>query len=140
MNLQQCSGSAIKQRYKKGQWLALTSLLLTCIGIAGYAWNHTPQGWMLYALAALPSFSIFAMIVNVGRYLAAETDEFERDQLIRCILWGTGTLLMASTFLSVLRELGWEGKVPFLMELGAFCWAIVIARWSYQRSNRIVDE
>jgi hypothetical protein len=113
---------------------------LTSGGLALFLMHHTPQGAEVYALAALPAFFIFSSIVVVGRYLRDETDEFERDQVVRSLLWGTGVLLAISTYFSFLRELGWAGHTPFLLELSAFCWAALIARWRYRRSNRVAGD
>jgi hypothetical protein len=140
MGIVSCGKSAAQKRYKKSSILVLSGMVFIFAGLAMYLWHHDPKGWMSYSLAALPSFPIVAMIVVVGRYLAEETDEFERDQTVRSILWGTGALLAVSTYLSFLREFGWTGHAPFLIELTVFCWAVVIARWHYRRSNRVTSD
>ena len=137
MGMVSCGKSAAQRRYKKHSTMAVSGLGLTCAGMALYLWHHDPVGWKMYSLAALPSFFIVTLIVVVGRYLGEETDEFERDQTVRSILWGTGALLVLSTYLSFLQELGWTGHPIFLVELGAFCWGVVIARWKYRRLNRV---
>ena len=95
---------------------------------------------MLYLLALVPLLLILSMMFVMARYLRQEKDEFQRDQMVRCILWGTGAVLAVSTYLGFLQELGWAGHRPFLLELSAFCWAVVIARWSYRRANRVRDD
>ena len=140
MGVVSCGKSAAQRRYRKSSMLVLSGLGFICAGMAVYLWHHNPVGWVIYSLAALPSFPIVAMIIVVGRYLAEETDEFERDQTVRSILWGTGALLAGSTYLSFLRLLGWTGHVPFLIELTVFCWAVIIARWRQRRSNRVTND
>ena len=133
------SGLAMQQYRQAGIKVAL-GLAFTCAGMSLYLWHHNPTGMMLYALALLPSLLIFSMMVAMARYLKQEKDEFQRDQMVRCILWGTGAVLAASTYLGFLQELGWTGHRPFLLELSAFCWAVVIARWSYRRANWVQDD
>lgn len=132
-------GGPAMQQYRKAGMMVVIGLAFTCAGMSLYLWHHNPTGAMLYALALLPSLLIFAMMVVMVRYLRQEKDEFQRDQMVRCILWGTGAVLAVSTYLSFLQELGWAGHRPFLLELSAFCWAVVIARWSYRRANRVRD-
>ena len=137
MSLVSCGRSEAQRQYRRSGRMIAGGLALTCLGMSLYLWHHTPTGRMVYALAALPSFLIFCMLVVVARYLRDETDEFERDQTVRSLLWGTGAVLAINTYLGFLRLLGWTGRAPFLLELGAFCWAAVIARWSYRRANRV---
>jgi hypothetical protein len=54
-------------------------------------------------LATIPSIPIVAMIVIVGLYLKEETDEFQRELFIKCLLWGTGGTLAITSFWSFLH-------------------------------------
>ena len=54
-------------------------------------------------LALIPSIPIVAIITVVGLYLREEKDEFERDLVIKSLLWGTGGTLSVTSFWSFLH-------------------------------------
>lgn len=56
-----------------------------------------PKGALLVILSVLPALPIIGAIVVMGLYLIEETDEFLRQRIASCMLFGTGVLLAAST-------------------------------------------
>jgi hypothetical protein len=56
-----------------------------------------PQGAGLVVLSLLPALPIVAAIVVMGLYLVEETDEFLRQRIASCMLFGTGVLLSVAT-------------------------------------------
>ena len=73
---------------------AYVAVLFTCVW-AIKAWH--PTGLALVVLSALPAVPILAAIVVIGLYLVEETDEFLRQRIASCMLFGTGVLLAAAT-------------------------------------------
>ena len=56
-----------------------------------------PQGMELVVLSVLPALPIIGAIVVMGLYLVEETDEFLRQRIASCMLFGTGVLLSVAT-------------------------------------------
>lgn len=96
-----------------------------------------PHGWRLYLAAALPSFPILGFIFVVARYLREETDGFERDMLVRCMLWGTAVVMAVNMFSGFLRIYGWSAQLPPFTEYFAFCITVLVAKFTYRFSNRV---
>jgi hypothetical protein len=59
--------------------------------------TREPQGVELVVLSVLPALPIIGAIVVMGLYLIEETDEFLRQRIASCMLFGTGVLLAAAT-------------------------------------------
>ena len=48
-------------------------------------------------MAALPALPILWVLIETGRYLAVEKDEFQRNLLVQCLLGGIGGTLAVTT-------------------------------------------
>jgi hypothetical protein len=88
----------------------------------------TPRAWHLYLAAALPSVPVIIYAYVVGRYLRDETDEYERDIVIRGMLWGTAATLSLTVFIGFLRSFGWHGELPPFTEFIVFTLTTAIAQ------------
>ena len=74
--------------------IAYVLVLFACV----WAIKHwEPKGIELIILSVLPALPIIAAIVVMGLYLVEETDEFLRQRIASCMLFGTGVLLAAAT-------------------------------------------
>jgi hypothetical protein len=74
--------------------IAYVLVLFACV----WAIRHwEPQGAALVALSVLPALPIIGTIVVMGLYLVEETDEFLRQRIASCMLFGTGVLLAVAT-------------------------------------------
>jgi hypothetical protein len=73
---------------------AYVAVLLACVWTIKH---HHPTGAALVVLSVLPALPILAVIVVLGAYLVEETDEFLRQRIATCMLFGTGVLLAAVT-------------------------------------------
>ncbi len=96
-----------------------------------------PQGWLLYAVALMPSLPMCALFVIVARYLHEERDEFQRDLVIRCLLWGVAAMLVVELFTGFLHNFGWQGTLPPFTGFYAFCISMLIAKFTYRFQNRV---
>jgi hypothetical protein len=129
-----------KRRYLRSSF----GIMLSYLGLveASSFWAHRwhPQGWHLYLAAALPTIPLLCFAFVVGRYLREERDEYERDLLIRGMLWGTAIVLSVSIFSSFLRAYGWQGSLPPFTEFVLF-WAVAgVSKFVHRVANRVADD
>ena len=100
-----------------------------------------PQGWHLYLAAALPTIPLLCFAYVVGRYLREERDEYQRDVVIRGMLWGSAAALSVSVFASFLRAYGWTGALPEFSEFMIFWLTAAVVKVVYRmRDKAAADE
>jgi hypothetical protein len=99
-----------------------------------------PQGWHLYLAAALPTIPILCLAYVVGRYLREEKDEYQRDIVIRGMLWGTAAALSVTVFSGFLQAYGWTGQLPAFSEFILFWVTALIVKVYYRFTDRSSDE
>jgi len=128
--------SAARKRYQRTMLVDMLSYVLILYGVEAFVRRHHPVGTELYALAALPSIPIIAVLVAVGIYLRDEKDEYQRDLTVKCMLWGTAGVLALTTFLSFLHSFGWVGSVPPFTEFMTFWVLVAAAKGFYKLTNR----
>ena len=97
-------------------------------------------GVALWVLAILPVIPIIAVIVLFGRYLRDERDEFKRDVVVRCLLWGTAGCVAVDMLSNYLRIYGWKGDFPPFTSFWVFFLFMMAAKLSYRAKNRIPEE
>jgi hypothetical protein len=98
-------------------------------------------GLSLWALAVLPVIPMVGVIVVFGRYLRDERDEFKRDVVVRCLLWGTAGCVAVDLLSGFLRIYGWTGEFPPFTSFSVFFVFMIAAKLSYRAKNRVpVDE
>jgi hypothetical protein len=97
-------------------------------------------GFTLWGLAVLPVIPIVGVIVLFGRYLRDERDEFKRDVVVRCLLWGTAGCLATDLLSDYLRIYGWKGDFPPFTSFWVFFLFMMAAKLSYRAKNRVPEE
>jgi len=97
-------------------------------------------GVALWVLAVLPVIPIVTVIVLFGRYLRDERDEFKRDVVVRCLLWGTAGCLAVDMLSNYLRIYGWKGEFPPFTSFWVFALFMMAAKLSYRAQNRVPEE
>ena len=70
------------------------------------------QGWMLYACALAPAVPVILMLVQIGRYLKEERDEYVRAMTVRALLIATGALMGTIVVSDFLRSFAKVGNLP----------------------------
>ena len=99
--------------------------------------NHShPQGWPLYFVAVLPTAPLLYFAWVVGRYLREEKDEYQRDIVIRGMLWGTAAALAVTIFVGFLHSYGWQGQLPPFTEFMTFWGVAAVSRVAYSAADR----
>jgi hypothetical protein len=97
-------------------------------------------GAMLFVAALLTTIPVVGFIGVLARYLGEETDEFHRQLVVRCLLWGTAAVMATVCFHCFLQLFGWTGRWPSAVELAVFVLAIGAARLTYRVANRVPED
>lgn len=89
------------QRWSMAKFGSLMILAVVTLAVAHEAAEHSSVSKSLVmVLDLLPAVPILAMILVVSRYLTRETDEFIRLLVMRSLLWGIGTTMVADIVLA----------------------------------------
>jgi hypothetical protein len=117
--------TAAGKRYRKSMLTTAMAYLLVLLCCARMVRHGHGTGWELYFWSLLPAIPVMRMLWHMGRYLQAETDEYQRVLTVRALLAGTGTLLgliVVSDFLRSFTPIGilppFAGFVTFFMAFG----------------------
>lgn len=81
-----------QRRFVRSCWMSAGLVVPLVIGAAGAFRFYHLHGFAAYVVAVLPTLPILWVLVEMGRFLAVEKDEFQRNILIQCVLGGTGGL------------------------------------------------
>jgi hypothetical protein len=100
------TGSPAVRRYNQGIAFTMGGYLLATFGTTTFVHRHQPQGLSLYALSAIPSCCIFAMLAVVIVYLRDEKDEYQRLLTVRSLLAAAFAILAVGAYVDFLRSFG----------------------------------
>lgn len=93
------------QRRSLAKFGGLMILAVVMLAVAYDAAEHNSVAKsLLTVLYLLPAFPIILMIRVVSQYLTQETDEFIRLLVMRSLLWGIGTTMVADIVLSAVAN------------------------------------
>ena len=126
-----------QQRYLRGGMGVMLSYFGFFFSSAVIARRFHPQGWHLSLAALLPSLSIVGMFFITARYLREEKDEYQRDLVVRCLLWGIATVMTVEMFTSFRRTFGWQSSLPPFTDWFVLCGSILIAKFTYRFRDRV---
>jgi hypothetical protein len=90
------------------------------------------HGVPAYAAAVLPALPILWLLVEMGRYLAAEKDEFQRNLLVQCLLGGTGGTLATTTVWGYLEDFARAPHLDLVLVYAIF-WLFVLVSYPVVR-------
>ena len=125
-------------RTLRKQGLAVLALYFAVFFGTNFVVSRThPAGPLLWFYAALPALPLIRIFVMLGQYLRAERDEYKRDLVIRCLLWGLAGAMSLHLFTGFLRIFAWSGQMPPFAELYVFTAFMLIPKISYRAANRI---
>jgi hypothetical protein len=130
------SGTPAEKQYQKSVMWQMAAYVLIVFGVTHFVRGHGPKGYELYFLAALPSLPIVGVLISVGVYLRNETDEYQRDLMVRSMLWGIAGVLMVATFFGFMRSFGWNGSLPPFTEFVLFWILVGASKAFYLWKNR----
>jgi hypothetical protein len=93
-----------QRRFVRASWVSAGLVVLLALGAcAAFRFWHL-EGLPAYAVAVLPALPILWFLVEMGRFLAVEKDEFQRNILIQCVLGGTGGTMVTTTVWGYLED------------------------------------
>jgi hypothetical protein len=85
------------RRFAGSCWIgAGLVVVLTVVAAVAFKWGHS-HGVLAYPVSILPALPIVWVLLETGRYLAVEKDEFQRNLLVQCLLGGVGGTLATTT-------------------------------------------
>ncbi len=124
--------SPAKRRYNR-RVIVLSVLYAALLIGAELAIKHAVAPPLTYAVAVLPALPLIGIIAAMGRYLAEESDEYQRSLIIDAVLWATGAVLALSTVWGFLETLAGAPHVPvyfaFVVWFGALGLARLVRKW-----------
>ncbi len=131
--------TAAAKRFKRdSRKLVLVYFVIYFGCFAAHLWWLTGEKWA-WLLAALPVLPIGGVIAVMGRYLRDETDEYKRDVMIRCLLWGAAGAVSVSLLGGFLWIFGWKGHLPPFLGFWVFFVCMTVAKVTYKVANRVQD-
>lgn len=120
-----------------GMILTMSGFALVIVGTSVFLDRHHPQGAELYVFAALPLVPILSMMAMVGMYLQKETDEFQRQVMVRSMLGAIAVALATNFFAGMLRVLGAIPSWPPFAEFVIFGFAFGTIQVAQVIANRV---
>jgi hypothetical protein len=78
-------------------------IFLSFVASLSFRQGHL-NGPLAWAVAVLPALPIIWVIIETGRYLADEKDEFQRSVLVQSLLGGIGGILATTTIWGFLED------------------------------------
>jgi hypothetical protein len=131
--------AAKKGLIRRGVWVLVGYELLFA---AAMVWVDRTKatGTVVWLMAGVPTIAVPAFIAVLARYLGEEVDEFHRQLVVRCLLWGLAAVMTSVCFHGFLQLLGWKGRWPAAAELGVFLLAMLAAKLTYRVVNRVPED
>ena len=89
--------NSAQRRFVRTCWLSggLVVVFAVAAAVVFRLWHL--KGLPAYPVAVLPALPILWVLIETGRYLAQEKDEFQRNLLVQCLLGGIGGTLAVTT-------------------------------------------
>jgi hypothetical protein len=132
-----CVGkSKASKRYQLTVLAEMACYVVIVFGVTSHVHKYHPTGTELYILSAMPCVPILGVLFAVGVYLRDEHDEYQRDLMVKSMLWGTAGVLAMTAFFGFLRSFDWTGAEPPFAEFVTFWVLVALAKTFYSITNR----
>jgi len=96
--------SAAQRRFVRSSLLSAGLVVVLAVAAAAaFRLGHL-KGLLAYPVAVLPALPIVWVLIETGRYIAAEKDEFKRNLLVQCLLVGIGGTLATTTIWGYMQD------------------------------------
>jgi hypothetical protein len=128
------------KKYQRRVMVTMAAYLLVVLGSAEIVKHGAPRGWHLYFWSVLPAIPVIAVIVQMGRYLREETDEYLRLRTMLSLLVATGTLLGTLVASDFLQSFASVPALPPFTSFVVFCAAFAITQGVLQLRDRAKDD
>lgn len=133
-----CSGpmNEAKRKYLRGTMGIMLSYMGLVFASTSMVHRWHPKGWHLWLASAMPTIPIVCLAFVLARYLREERDEYQRDQTVQSLLWGTAVALALSVFDSFLSSYGSGTEFPHFLVFMSFWITVAITRAVQSVANR----
>lgn len=125
-----------KRRLIQRAAVALVAYEVMFLATMWWVERSRPSDSAMLWLAVVPTLPVVGVILVMAHYLKEEVDEFHRELVVRCLLWGTAAVMVLLAFHGFLQLFGWKGSWSVMVDLGAFVGAMAIAKLTYRVANR----
>jgi RsiW-degrading membrane proteinase PrsW (M82 family) len=129
--------SRARKRYQLTVLMEMLAYILMVLGETPHVRKYHHAGFELYFLSLMPCVPIVGVLFAVGLYLRDEKDEYQRDLMVKSLLWGTAGVLAITTFFGFLRSFEWKGTEPPFLEFIAFWISVALAKLFYTVTSRV---
>lgn len=121
-----------QRRWVRSCWMsAVLVVVLAVCAAAAFRLGHL-KGLPAYSVAVLPALPIVWLLMEMGRYLAEEKDEFQRNVLVQCLLGGTGGILATTTIWGYLEDFAHAPHLDLVLIYALF-WLFVLVSYPVVR-------
>ena len=124
--------SPAQRRWVLSCWISAALVTLLAVGAAAAFRLWHLKGLPAYPVAVLPALPILWLLVEMGRYLAEEKDEFQRNVLVQCLLGGTGGTLATTTIWGYLEDFAHAPHLDLVLVYAIF-WLFVAVSYPVVR-------
>jgi hypothetical protein len=126
------SNSPEKRRWMRVGWISAALVVLLALGAATAFRLWHLKGLPAYGVAVLPALPIVWFLAELGKFLAVEKDEFQRNVLVQCVLGGTGGVLATTTIWGYLEDFAHAPHLDPIWILPIF-WLFVVVSYPVVR-------
>jgi hypothetical protein len=127
--------NSAQRRFVRTCWMSggLVAVLAVVAALAFRLWHL--KGALAYPVAVLPALPILWVLIETGRYLAVEKDEFQRNLLVQCLLGGIGGTLAVTTVWGYMEDFAHAPRLdliwvyPIFWLFVGFAWPVVYRRY-----------
>jgi len=99
-----CIKGAVQRRYVVRSLIGAGLMILLAVASAHSFRTGHLTGALAYVVAVLPTLPILWMLIETGKYLNDEKDEFQRNLLVQSLLGGIGGTLAVTTVWGYLED------------------------------------
>jgi hypothetical protein len=124
--------SPAQRRWVHSCWISAALVAVLAVAVALVFRLLHLHGIPAYLAAVLPALPILWLLVEMGRYLALETDEFQRNLLVQCLLGGTGGTLATTTVWGYLEDFAHAPHLDLVLVYAIF-WLFVLVSYPVVR-------
>ena len=129
------SKSPAQRRFVRTTWMSAGLVVVLAVGAAAaFRLGHL-KGLPAYPVAVLPALPILWVLIETGRFLATEKDEFQRTLLVQCLLGGIGGTLATTTVWGYLQDFAHAPRLdpiwvyPIFWLFVGIAWPVVYRRY-----------
>lgn len=93
-----------QRRFVRATWMSAGLVVVLAVAAAAAFRLWHLKGLLAYPAAVLPALPILWVLIETGRFLAVEKDEFQRNLLVQSLLGGIGGTLATTTIWGYLQD------------------------------------